>query len=262
MSNDGYASPDGGRKRHKAGAQGYRGMYLPMPTWQIAGLGAIGVVVAICSIFGLVAGAIYLSSRDTAGSQWTKVMTSCVPLNHTFSYSAEHDLTDFIETATLEIARTHNVVTATTVFALVGGTANDLVIDLNEYALFLDSRCIPPSASFAPCSDPCPAPDDLMDESTLVGNSAAQLPVFGIVHTQVAGTINVNAPGTGFVYPIQAESGGINWYGVDFTNPVEFDVAGGYALAQVVFTLTYTTNASSSWTIPDFCASGPCQSQD
>jgi hypothetical protein len=62
--------------------------------------------------------------------------------------------------------------------------------------------------------------------------------------------------------PIQAESGGINWYGVDFTNPVEFDVAAGYELAQVVFTLTYTTNASSSWAIPDFCISGPCQSQD
>jgi hypothetical protein len=274
MGKDGYASPDDGRRRKKAGA---RVGSISLSSWQMGVLGFIGLVVLAGLLTMIALGTVAFSrSQDVSqhgGDFLAEAEMVCLS-NQSVSISAypdnSYERSGLANVTALLYERVGNLVQVTAQFLspFTPGFSNSGDVFPVQLAFFVDARCIPPASGFVPCNDNC------MDNYPWTSGGSQYVINFTdtsfAVQLQVSGIIQkINDDPDALPAYLNTDSGLLQatddaenvFYGVitqlfqgtPATNP--------YDTLVESFTLgmTYYTNASSSWRIPDHCRGGLCQ---
>ena len=184
----------------------------------------------------------------------------------TSAASPYNDRSDDLNVTALSIERVGNLVKVTAQFLkpfgpfIPGNLAN---AGVNLWFL-LDSRCIPESAGFRPCTGACTSnpSNPLAGISIIDYNDEDYFAQYDEYSALVA---HANAPSpilasNWIPYQWSPDGGATVFYGQS-----PFLYAGNSTSSVTIgvnlysFSLTYYTNSSSDWTIPDVCRGGICQ---
>jgi hypothetical protein len=231
-------------------------------------MGVLWTVLAGMTVVAFVAAVMYFDGQVPGPGQPANVQMACVPTDHTYAAISLNNAPDqelTVTSLTIVVERTGNFVTVTASSELSAGL---LAITQNVVATtgsWIDSRCIPPSISFANCSETCisdtdgcslPTTDSSAHglfgcDSTLPVSFFASVPAFCGTSTSVSAS---SGP-SGSIGAIDD----IEYYGVvAYTQTT----SSRCWIAAPTIVMNYVTSAPESWTIPDFCTGGPCLSQN
>lgn len=211
-------------------------------------------LLAVALGFGLAAFGLFMGHREEegGGSHHVKIDPICIPTTAAYTQIEDTDMTPCRNVTAATIVRTGDLVRidVTFNFRCFPGDAESFT----AFFATIDARCVPPSATFAPPSTDPPY-DPLLNYSR-----PYDFTMYSAFITP--GSLDKNQ--TIFLQtPLMCQGvnpSGVLMYGVcgslAITNP-----GGGMpqiSLDQLALSVQYVTNASSSWTVPDFCKGGQC----
>jgi hypothetical protein len=271
MGKDGYASPDDGRRRKKAGA---RFGSIRLPSWALGAIGFIGLVVLAGLLTMIALGVVAFSrsqdAREGGGDFLASVQSACLP-NSTIwiatTVDGYEDRSDIVNITTLLVERVGDLVSVTAQFPLPfpGWFDADDIRNPGDIFFLVDSRCVPPSSGFLPCSDLCRQGIDPSIGDALVDYTIEDYFIqYGQDYVLSVELAKPTPSITDGWVPIQTspDLGDTVFYGINPQITSGNSTSGTVGVRLYTFTLTYYTNASSGWTIPDICKGTLCQTSD
>lgn len=240
-------------------------------------MGLVGVVGAVVLAglltmiaLGVVAFSRSQDAREGGGDFLASVQTACLPNSTIWIATTKdgyEDRSDIVNITTLRIERVGDLVSVTAQFPLpfpLWFDGSDIRIPGDLYFL-VDSRCVPPSSGFLPCDDLCRQGIDPAAGDSLVDYTIEDYFIQYGQEYVLSVDSSTPTPFLGdFWVPIQSspDLGETVFYGANPQITSGNSTSGQVGVRLYTFTLTYYTNASSGWTIPDMCKGSLCQTSD
>jgi hypothetical protein len=225
----------------------------------------VGVIVVAAAIVGVVLGAIAVHNLDGAedgdGVYLTRVNSICIPSNATALYQTAGSRVDQLNISNAQYKFTgHSVELSFNFFQpfVMDAPAAD-----QDFRIYVNALCLPPSDAFRTCTDPCPdaatSDDQLLNYSNPAYNAFFQ---GGVVSDYSLEDDQDYSPDIFFDDFVQGLVGEDLYYGSKLTLRIPAAATGNVVVSNMRLWLTYGMHTHLDWKIPDFCLDGPCFDAD
>jgi hypothetical protein len=200
-------------------------------------------------------------AEDGGGVYNTRVNSFCLPLNETALYQESGSRIDQLNISNAQIKFTgHAVEVSVNFFSpfVMDAPATD-----QDFRIYIDSRCLPPSHAFRPCTDPCPdaaTSDDLLFNYSQTGYGG--FIQGGVVSDYSLADDQDYSPDIFSERVIQGLVGEELFYGNKLILRIPAAATGDVVVSNMRMWLNYNMNTHLDWKIPAFCLDGPCLDAD
>lgn len=225
----------------------------------------VGVIVVVAAFLALAFGAWAVhnlgGAEDGDGVYLTRVNSICIPSNVTALYQESGSRSAQLNISNAQYKFTGHAVEISFNFFqpfIIDAPASD-----QDFRLYVDSRCLPPSAAFRTCTDPCP--DAATSTDLLLNYSDPSYNAFfqgGVVSDYYLENDEDYSPDFFHISAIQGLVGEDLYYGNLLVLRIPTSATGNVIMSNIRMWFNYNMNTHLDWKIPDFCLDGPCFDAD